>query len=130
MNYDIEYSCGHKGVVNLSCSTEEANKKLELIHDMAVCPRCYKDRKYGKKSVNQEKENDIKIPIPPDIIGWKKWNRKFYGQPGDWRIYIDWKRTSITDMVKEDLEKYLKDLEDFETSLAELQIKEKQYECN
>ena len=116
--------------MNLSCCTEVANKKLVLIHEIAVCPRCYKDREYGKKSANQEKENDIKIPIPPDIIGWKKWNRKFYGHPGDWRIFLDWKRMSITDMEKEDLERYLKDLEDFETSLAELQIKEKQYECN
>lgn len=42
MKYNIEYSCGHKGTVDLFGPTKDRESKIEWYEHEALCPDCYK----------------------------------------------------------------------------------------
>ena len=42
MKYDITYSCGHTGTVELYGKTSERESKIRWYETTAVCPECYK----------------------------------------------------------------------------------------
>lgn len=42
MKYDITYSCGHAGTVELYGKTSERESKIRWYETTAVCPECYK----------------------------------------------------------------------------------------
>lgn len=49
--YDVTYSCGHEGTVDLFGKTSERERKLAWYESTAVCPECYKkqQREKGEK---------------------------------------------------------------------------------
>lgn len=42
MKYDVVYSCGHKGTVDLFGPTKDRESKIEWYGRQALCPDCYK----------------------------------------------------------------------------------------
>lgn len=42
MKYDVTYSCGHTGTVELYGKTSERESKIRWYETTAVCPECYK----------------------------------------------------------------------------------------
>lgn len=42
MKYDVTYSCGHKGTVELYGKTSDREAKIRWYESSAVCPECYK----------------------------------------------------------------------------------------
>ena len=42
MKYDITYSCGHAGTVELYGKTSDRESKIRWYETTAVCPECYK----------------------------------------------------------------------------------------
>lgn len=42
--YNVTYSCGHSGEVQLFGSHDERERKLAWYRDVAVCPDCYRAR--------------------------------------------------------------------------------------
>ena len=42
MKYDVTYSCGHAGTVELYGKTSERESKIRWYETTAVCPECYK----------------------------------------------------------------------------------------
>ena len=45
MKYDITYSCGHAGTVELYGKTSERESKIRWYETTAVCPECYKKQR-------------------------------------------------------------------------------------
>ena len=55
MKYDVIYSCGHEGTVELFGKGSERERKLYWYEHEAVCPECYKKQLREK----EEKEGLI-----------------------------------------------------------------------
>lgn len=56
MKYDITYSCGHEGRVELFGKTSDRERKIYWYESSAVCPECYADQKKIEAEVKAEKE--------------------------------------------------------------------------
>lgn len=61
MKYDVNYSCGHKGTVNLVGKYVEREKKIEWMQQ-GVCPDCYKAQQTAKR----EAENKAAVVAAAD----------------------------------------------------------------
>lgn len=60
--YDVTYSCGHEGTVDLFSKTSERERKLAWYEHTGVCPECYKKQQREK----EEKEGLIlNVAIDP-----------------------------------------------------------------
>lgn len=53
MKYDVNYSCGHKGTVNLVGKYVEREKKIEWMQQ-GVCPDCYKAQQAAKREAENK----------------------------------------------------------------------------
>ena len=51
--YDVNYSCGHKGTVNLVGKYVEREKKIEWMQQ-GVCPDCYKAQQTAKREAENK----------------------------------------------------------------------------
>ena len=72
MKYDITYSCGHAGTVELYGKTSERESKIRWYETTAVCPECY------KKQQEEAAETITKYDLP-ELEGSKKqvaWAKK------------------------------------------------------
>ena len=58
MKYDITYSCGHTGTVELYGKTSERESKIRWYETTAVCPECY------KKQQEEAAETITKYELP------------------------------------------------------------------
>lgn len=61
----------------------------------------------------QEELKKIKEPEAPSVIAGHKWNEKFYGKPGNYRIYPDGNEVKITDEQRAELEEYILQMENY-----------------
>lgn len=50
MQYEVTYSCGHTGTIQLYGSASKRERKLRWYQTSAVCPDCYKSAKTVKAS--------------------------------------------------------------------------------
>ena len=72
MKYDITYSCGHTGTVELYGKTSERESKIRWYETTAVCPECY------KKQQEEAAETITKYDLP-ELEGSEKqvaWAKK------------------------------------------------------
>ena len=72
MKYDITYSCGHAGTVELYGKTSERESKIRWYETTAVCPECY------KKQQEEAAETITKYDLP-ELEGSEKqvaWAKK------------------------------------------------------
>ena len=72
MKYDITYSCGHAGTVELYGKTSERESKIRWYETTAVCPECY------KKQQEAAAETTTKYELP-ELEGSEKqvaWAKK------------------------------------------------------
>ena len=72
MKYDVTYSCGHTGTVELYGKTSERESKIRWYETTAVCPECY------KKQQEAAAETTNKYELP-DLEGSEKqvaWAKK------------------------------------------------------
>lgn len=49
MKYDITYSCGHTGIVELTGKGTEREKRIHFLTEYGLCPDCYKNKKQEEK---------------------------------------------------------------------------------
>lgn len=72
MKYDVTYSCGHAGTVELYGKTSERESKIRWYETTAVCPECY------KKQQEAAAETTTKYDLP-ELEGSEKqvaWAKK------------------------------------------------------
>ena len=63
MKYDITYSCGHEGTVQLFGPGKERERKLDWMKGSALCPECYKEQRR-----REEKEMGLVVKIRIDHV--------------------------------------------------------------
>jgi hypothetical protein len=75
----------------------------------------------GSQELAEEQNFVVRTDIPeqPNVIRGKKWNFKFYGKPGNWSIYPDGEKISISDLEKSKLDQYIKKLTNFEAKVRD-----------
>ena len=67
MKYDITYSCGHTGTVELYGKTSERESKIRWYETTAVCPECYK-----KQQQEAAAETTTKLEGSEKQVAWAK----------------------------------------------------------
>lgn len=73
MKYDITYSCGHAGTVELYGKTSERESKIRWYETTAVCPECYK-KQQAETTTKQKAAYEL-----PELEGSEKqvaWAKK------------------------------------------------------
>lgn len=53
--YDVNYSCGHSGVVDLVGKVSEREHKIEWMEQSGLCPDCYKKQQEAKAVATSNK---------------------------------------------------------------------------
>ena len=64
---------------------------------------------------------EIKKPSVPDILKNRKWNEKIYGKEGNYSIYPDGEKTTISDEEAKIIEEYLKQKEGYKRKVKEIE---------
>ena len=72
MKYDVTYSCGHTGTVELYGKTSERESKIRWYETTAVCPECYK-----KQQQEAAAETTTKYELP-ELEGSEKQLSRYY----------------------------------------------------
>lgn len=72
MKYNVEYICGHKGVLQLFGPMSERERRLERAQD-ELCPECYRKKKEaGRAEANKEAEEQSRAEGLPELTGSEK----------------------------------------------------------
>lgn len=50
MKYEVKYSCGHEGIVNLVGKTDSRERRIAYLEAYGLCSDCYKAEKEAKKA--------------------------------------------------------------------------------
>lgn len=87
--YNITYSCGHEGRIDLYGKTADRERKVEYLEKYGDCPECYKKKKELEIN-NFEKENNL-----PSITGVSEKQIK-YAQ----KIRYGWAKSELS-FIKE-----------------------------
>jgi hypothetical protein len=67
-----------------------------------------------------EKISEIKKPSAPDVLAGHKWNQKIYGKSGNYSVYPDGEKVSITDEQAEEIREYLAAKEEYKKKVEEI----------
>ncbi len=68
-----------------------------------------------------EKMEELRKPEPPTIIKGCKWNGTIYGKAGNYSIYPNGEKTSITDEEADEIKRYLKEKEAYLEKVKEIE---------
>ena len=69
---------------------------------------------------NRKKIELIDKPSVPEILKGHKWNQKIYGKSGNYTIYPDGEKISITDEQAEEIKLYLVAKEEYKKKIEEI----------
>lgn len=68
----------------------------------------------------KDKIESIEKPEVPDILAGHRWNYNIYGRKGNYSIYLDGKKTSISDQKAEEISDYLIKNEEYKKRIEEI----------
>lgn len=68
----------------------------------------------------KDKIESIEKPEVPDILAGHRWNYNIYGRKGNYSIYLDGKKTSISDQKAEEITDYLIKNEEYKKKVEEI----------
>lgn len=74
----------------------------------------------AKKKEIQDKIAAIEKPAVPDLLIDCKWNKKIYGKPESYSVYLDGEKTEITDEQAEEIRVYLAAEEAYRNKVKEI----------
>lgn len=69
----------------------------------------------------REKKNAIEKPKVPEVLKGHKWNQKIYGRPGNYSVYPDGEKVSISDAQAEEIREYLQEKAEYKKRLEEVE---------
>lgn len=71
--YDVTYSCGHEGRVQLYGKEADRQRKIEWYEDCAVCPDCYKaEQERKRQEANEAAKKRAEEMNLPELTGSPK----------------------------------------------------------
>ena len=68
----------------------------------------------------QERIKEIEKPNVPAILYKHKWNEKIYGKSGNYSIYLDGEKVSVTNDQVEDIQRYLIKKEEYKKKVEDI----------
>lgn len=68
----------------------------------------------------QAKINDIPRPKVPEVLLGHRWNQKIYGKAGNYSVYPDGKKVSITDDQASEIKRYIKEKTEYKKAIEEI----------
>lgn len=71
------------------------------------------------------KKSAVEKPKVPEILSGHKWNQKVYGRPGNYSVYPDGEKVSISDAQAEEIREYLQEKAEYEKKLEDIENAEK-----
>lgn len=79
MKYNVTYSCGHTGIVDLGGKEKERTSMLAWYERSALCPECYKLKRTQQRFEKLEKKREIlshfklcELNGSPKQVAWAK----------------------------------------------------------
>lgn len=70
----------------------------------------------------QQKLTELVKPDVPDIISEHRWNGTIYGKSGNYSIYLDGAKVSVTDDQAEELRQYIQEKETYNKQVQDIMI--------
>ena len=67
-----------------------------------------------------DKISTLGKPKAPDVLVGHRWNQKIYGKPGNYSIYPDGEKVSITDEEAEEIRDYIVKKEEYKKKIEEI----------
>ena len=101
MYYDIKFSCGHEGRVQIIGKSQIRENKAKW-YEAQLCKDCYK-KMLAENKRKEEKEKGINAP--EFLIGY--WNGKIYGYGETKSIYLDGEKMELTADQLQELNAYI-----------------------
>lgn len=62
----------------------------------------------------------IEKPVVPEVLKGHKWNQKTYGKQGNYSVYLDGEKVSITDEQEKEIKSYLAAKEEYKKKIQEV----------
>lgn len=72
MKYEVTYSCGHTGTVELFGTSKERERKINWYQTCAICPDCYKASKEEQIKETEQENNFPELAGTPKQVSWAK----------------------------------------------------------
>ncbi len=119
--------CWNK-VIKLEKLQEEITKAVSIGADSVVSDKgLFADASYQialsqqkKWHEKKEKIDEIEKPVVPEVLRGCRWNQKIYGKSGNYSIYPNGEKTTITDEQAEEIKTYLELKEDYKKKVEEI----------
>ena len=99
--------------IGAECITPEAGLFAEVNYQIAV-------NKHKEWEETHAKIAAIEKPSIPDILKDHWWNQKVYGKSGNYSVYLDSKKTDISDEQALEIKSYLKQKEDYDRQILDM----------
>ena len=80
-------------------------------------------KKQKKWQETQSKIESIEKPDAPIILVGHRWNHVVYGKPGNFSVYLDGKKVSISDQKAEEIKDYLIKNEEYKKKVEEIKLR-------
>ena len=77
-------------------------------------------RKQKKWKEKEDKIGSIEKPKVPDIIADHRWNYKIYGRKGNYSIYLDGEKKSISDQEAEEIKYFIIEKDEYKKRVEEI----------
>ena len=74
-----------------------------------------------QQDAKQAKINAIPQPTMPEKLVGKKWNKTVYGKSGNYSVYLNGEKVTLTDAEAEELKAYVTEYETYQQAVAEIQ---------
>lgn len=106
MLYEVNYSCGHKGEVQIYGKSAERENKIKWYETKAVCPECYAAQKKAEREAELEAAKSAGYPELTGTekqIAWAESIRHKFMKYAD--IFFDEFLTDVNNEKPEDTEK-------------------------
>lgn len=119
--------CWNK-VIKFNDLQEEITKAVSIGADHTVSDKGLFAMAHYQIALDQQKKwmekkdkiNAIEKPIVPEVLNDCKWNQKIYGKKGNYSLYTNGEKTSITDEQAEEIKNYLALKEEYKKKIEEI----------
>lgn len=85
MKYEVTYSCGHTGWIDIGGKGAEREKRINYLEHHGLCPDCYKAAQEAKNAAKKEKFGLCELSGTPKQVAWAE---KIRAEWFDWTNYI------------------------------------------
>ena len=88
MKYEVDFSCGHTGKVELYGKSEDRNKRIKYLEKYGICPECYKEQIEIEKSIGHKEVKMSYMEYKKNYADCKTKSGSYDGEEKTITVYI------------------------------------------